>query len=152
MLWKGCGRMKKKIIILLAVVIVVVSALFTYFYKYAGSMVSQDVKNVDSIVIAMYPYDTNKIIVEDKNEINKIFNILLQTTDITNDRHPSHLESMQHDPQFIIDIKYHNGKKDNLFASPRTNYIGRFLNSKGNSGDPGYRIGKNRMIWDYVLN
>ncbi len=40
--------MKKKIIILLVVVIVVFSALFTYLYKYAGSMVSQDVKNVDS--------------------------------------------------------------------------------------------------------
>ena len=144
--------MKKKIIILLAVVIVVFSALFTYLYKYAGSMVSQNVKNVDSIVIATYPYDTNKIIVEDKNEISKIFNILLQTTDIINDRHPSHLESMQHDPKFIIDIKYNNGKTDNLFASPRTNYIGRFLNSKGSSGDPGYRIGKNQMIWDYVLN
>ena len=148
---KGCGLMKKKIIILLAVVIVVVSALFTYFYKYAGSLVSQDVKNVECIIIAMYPYDTNKTIVEDKNEINKIFNILLQTTDITNDRHPSHLESMQHDPKFIIDIKYNDGKIDNLFASPHTNYIGRFLNSKGSSGDPGYRIGKNQMIWDYVL-
>ncbi len=51
-----------------------------------------------------------------------------------------------------IDIKYNDGKTDNLFASPRTNYIGRFLNSKGSSGDPGYRIGKNQMIWDYVLN
>ncbi len=144
--------MKKKIIILLAVVIVVISALFTYFYNYAGSLVSQDVKNVDSIVISMHPYDTNKIIVEDKKEINKIFNILLQTTDITNDRHPSHLESMQHDPKFIIDIKYNDGKIDNLFASPRTNHIGRFLNSKGRSEDPGYRTGKNQMIWDYVLN
>lgn len=143
--------MKKKIIILLAVVIVIVSALFTYFYKYAGSLVSQDVKNVESIIIAMYPYDTNKIVIEDDGEINKIFNMLMQTSEIKNNRHPQHSESVEHDPKFTMDIQYRDGKTDSLFASPRENYIGLYLNTKGSSGDSGYRTGKNQMIWEYIL-
>ena len=143
--------MKKKIILLLVIAIVVVSALFAYFYKYGGSLVSQNVKNVESITIATYPYDKNKIVVKNEDEINKIFNMLMQTSDITNNRYPSHFESVQHDPEFIMDIKYIDGKTDHLFASAHTFYIGRFLNSKGSSGDSGYRSGRNQMIWEYIL-
>ena len=143
--------MNKKVILMLVVLVVLISVIFTYFYKYAGDMVTHNVENVENITISMYPYDTNRIIIEDEDEINKIFNMLLQTSDIANNRYPSHAESVQHDPRFEIDIKYNDGKTDNLFASPRTNYIGLFLNTKGSSGDPGYRKGKNQMIWEYIL-
>ena len=117
-------------------------------------MVSKDIENIKNITVTVYPCDDEKKeirTVDDTYEIEKLYNMLKETTKIRNNRHPSHAVSVQWDPKFEIDILYKNGESEHIFSTEAIGFVCKYLNSKGSSGDSGYRMGKNQMIWEYVM-
>ena len=145
--------MKKRILISLILIFLIILSLFVYWYNYSGNMVSKDITDIKSIVVTVYPCDETKKetrTIDNSNEIEKIYNVLSETSKIQNNRHPSHAISVQWDPKFEIDILYKNGESEHIFSTEAIGFICKYLNSKGSSGDFGYRMGKNQMIWEYV--
>ncbi len=146
--------MKKRIIISLLLILLILLLLFVYWYNYSGKMVSKGLRDINNITVTIYPCDDEKKeikTIDDTYEIEKIYNILNETSQIRNNRYPSHSLSVQWDPKFEIDIYYKNGKQEHLFSTPATDHICKYLNSKGGSGDRGYRTGENQLIWDYIF-
>ena len=145
--------MEKRILISL-VLILLALLVFIYWYNYSGEMVSKGIEDIKNIIVTVYPCDETKketITIDEANEIEKIYNILSETNEIKNNRHPSHAISVQWDPKFEIDILYKNGESEHIFSTEAIGFICKYLNSKGSSGDSGYRMGKNQMIWEYVM-
>lgn len=146
--------MKKRILISL-VLILLALLIFIYRYNYSGEMVSKDIENIKNITVTVYPCDDEKKeirTVDDTYEIEKLYNMLKETTKIRNNRHPSHAVSVQWDPKFEIDILYKNGKQEHIFSTEATGSVCKYLNSVGSSGDRGYRLGENQNIWDYIFS
>ena len=146
--------MKKRILISLILILLLLLSLFVYWYNYSGNMVSKGITDIKNIVVTVYPCDVEKkktVTIEDAKEIEKIYNMLSETNEIKNNRHPSHAISVQWDPKFEIDVLYKDGKNEHIFSTEAIGFICKYLNSKGSSGDSGYRMGKNQMIWEYVM-
>ena len=146
--------MKKRVLISL-VLILLTLLIFIYWYNYSGEMVSKDIDDIKNITVTVYPCDDKKKeirTVDDKYQIEKLYNMLKETTKIKNNRHPSHAVSVQWDPKFQIDILYKNGEQENIFSTEATGFVCKYLNGVGNSGDKGYRLGKNENMWDYIFS
>ena len=146
--------MKKRMLICLISVLVLWLLSFMYWYNCSGNMLSKGIIGIKNIVITVYPCDESKkeiIKIDDVSEIEKIYNMLKEKTKIRNNRHPSHAVSAQWDPKFEIDVLYKDGKSEHIFSTEAMGFVCKYLNSKGSSGDFGYRIGKNQMIWEYVM-
>lgn len=147
--------MKKRILISSVLVLLVLLLIFIYWYNYSGKMVSKGIENVKNITVTVYPCDEQKKEIRDIDdiyEIEKIYNMLKETTKIRNNRHPSHAVSFQWDPKFEIDIIYRNGEQEHIFSTEATGTICKYLNSTGGSGDRGFRLGKNQTIWNYIFS
>lgn len=139
---------------LLTVCILIFLFIGIYMYNYSGEFVSRNLSDIENITITLYPYDEDRLVtktIDSGNEIEKVYNILKETSNIRNNRYPSHAVSVQWDPKFIIDIVYGDGETDHIFSTEANGAICKYLNSKGSSGDRGYRLGKNQLIWDYIL-
>jgi len=146
--------MKKRILISL-VLILLALLVFIYWYNYSGGMVSKGIEDIKNITVTVYPYDDEKKeiwTVDDTYEIEKLYNMLKETTKIRNKRHPSHAVSVQWDPKFEIDILYKNGEQEHIFSTEAIGSVCIYLNSVGSSGDKGYRLGKNQNMWDYIFS
>ena len=146
--------MKKRMLICLISVFLILLLSFMYWYNYSGNMLSKGMTDIKSIVVTVYPCDESKketITIDDASEIEKIYNMLIKTNEIKNNRHPSHVISVQWDPKFEINVLYKDGKSEHIFSTEATGFVCKYLNSKGSSGDSGYRMGKNHMIWEYVM-
>ena len=94
---KGEIVTKKRMLICLISVLVLLLLLFIYWYNYSGNMLSKGIIDIKSIVITVYPCDESKkkiINIDDVSEIEKIYNILSETNEIKNNRHPSHAISV----------------------------------------------------------
>lgn len=146
--------MKKRILISL-IFILLALLFFIYWHNYSGKMISKGVEDIKNITITVYPCDDEKKeirTVDDTYEIEKLYNMLKETTKIRNNRHPSHAVSVQWDPKFEIDILYKNGKQEHIFSTEATGSVCKYLNSVGSSGDKGYRLGENQNIWDYIFS
>lgn len=146
--------MKKRMLICLISVFLLLLLSFMYWYNWSGNMLSKGITDIKSIVVTVYPCDELKKetrTIDDASEIEKIYNMLSETHEIKNNRHPSHAISVQWDPKFEIDVLYKGGKSEHIFSTEATGFVCKYLNSKGSSGDSGYRIGKNQMIWKYII-
>ena len=146
--------MKKRILISL-VLILLALLVFIYWYNYSGEMVSKGIEDIKNITVTVYPCDDEKKeikTVDDIYEIEKLYSVLKETTKIRNNRHPSHAVSVQWDPKFEIDILYKNGEQEHIFSTETAGSVCKYLNSMGNSGDKGYRLGKNQNMWDYIFS
>lgn len=147
--------MKKRILISLVLILLALSLVFIYWYNYSGKIVSKGIEDIKNITVTVYPCDNEKKeirTVDDTYEIEKIYNMLKETTKIRNNRHPSHAVSVQWDPKFEIDILYKNGEQEHIFSTEATGSVCKYLNSVGSSGDKGYRLGKNQSMWDYIFS
>ncbi len=147
--------MKKRILISLVLMLLALSLVFIYWYNYSGKIVSKGIEDIKNITVTVYPCDNEKKeirTVDDTYEIEKIYNMLKETTKIRNNRHPSHAVSVQWDPKFEIDILYKNGEQEHIFSTEATGSVCKYLNSVGSSGDKGYRLGKNQSMWDYIFS
>ena len=146
--------MKKRMLISLISVLMLLLLSFIYWYNYSGNMLSKGITDIKSIVVTVYPCDESKKAtrtIDDASEIEKIYNMLSKTNEIKNNRHPSHAISVQWDPKFEINVLYKDGKSEHIFSTEATEFVCKYLNSKGSSGDSGYRIGKNQLIWEYIM-
>lgn len=144
--------MKK--IISSVLILLVLLLIFIYWYNYSGGMVSKGPDDIKNITVTVFPCKEEKKeirTVDDKDEIEKIYNMLDNTAKIRNNRYPSHAESAQWDPEFEIDILYKNGEQEHIFSAPETGFICKYLNSTGGSGDKGFRKGENQSVWDYIF-
>ena len=103
-------------------------------------------------LIGMSQYAKVLNLKEEFPKIEKLYNMLKETTKIRNNRHPSHAVSVQWDPKFEIDILYKNGEQENIFSTEATGFVCKYPNSVGSSGDKGYRLGKNQNMWDYIFS
>ena len=147
--------MKKGLSISFVFLIIVLLSVFAYWYNYSGEIISKDLDEIKNITVTVYPCDEEKKeikTINDTYEIEELYNILNETTKIRNNRYPSHIMSVQWDPKFEINILYRNGDQDYIFSTEATGSVCKYLNSKGNSGDRGYRIGKNQAIWNYIFD
>ena len=140
--------MKKKIIIgtellLLIIIGIVVFSIFPKHELLSGSM-----KNVEKVIVIKDIYGVN----EKKDIPNSEFESLLhelksvQTTKI---KHPRHLESMQNNPYYTIEITYSSGKVDTIYSTEIKVKFYRFLDTKGADGDDGYILSSKS---DSILN
>ncbi len=147
--------MKKRMLLCLISVFLLLLLSFVYWYNYSGNMLSKGITDIKSIVVTVYPCDESKKetrTIDDASEIKKIYNILSETNEIKNNRYPSHAISVQWDPKFEIDVLYKDGKTEHIFSAEAMGFVCKYLNSKGSSGDKGYRLGKNKAIWDYIFS
>ena len=146
--------MQKKYWYLIIVFILIVLLVGVYMYRSSGEFVSQSVRDVETITVTLYPFDEAKKvtkIIDSENETEKIYKMLKETSNIQKNRYPSHAESIQWDHKFEIDIKYLDGKTDHIFSTEAPGSVCQYLTSKGISGDKGYMLGENRLIWKYVF-
>jgi len=126
------------------------------FYDYSNAELHHNEKGNYSYYdnVTFYGYDTPKVVViEEKEQISEIYDILKKTSGIRINKYPSHDESQQSDSHFDVEISYQNNKIDRIRTTESGIHIFRFLETKGNSNDPGYIIGMNEEIgkWVYSL-
>ena len=89
-------------------------------------------------------------VITEKNEMKEIWDILAKTKDLEINKYPQHAESVQWDPQFRIIIEYSNGAQQMYASTEVYGRVFRFLKSKGGTGDPGYMVGDNEELWQYI--
>lgn len=90
------------------------------------------------------------ITVEDREVLDKIYDLIDQSHDIRVNRYPNHSESMQFDSKYQIELLYKDGKVDLLRSTENVKCIYRLLNTKGYSGDSGYISGTSEYLLDYI--
>ena len=93
--------------------------------------------------------DENTVSITEQSEMDTVYSILKETTNLHTNKHPRHFESIQFDSKWMIRLEYRNGMVDEFYATERGGGIFRFLDTKG-SGERGYIMGKNDKIWDFI--
>lgn len=103
--------------------------------------------------ITLAPSENPKIIiVEDKETLNKIYDLVYETYDIRVVRYPSHSQSIQSDSRFDLEILYSDGKVDLIHTPEVSNRIYRHFNSKNSTRERGFIAGRNDNLESYLNN
>ena len=139
---KRVGRMlkgmKRKVGL---IVFVLIAAYFIVYFAimYSYPILSESATQVNELRVVCSNGQTGlseqPVIIDDAEAINDF------TTIITSGqkgviRHPSHMESLQCDFDAEVKVIYSSGNSDELQL--RKNQLYKMLNTKGNSGDPGF--------------
>ena len=146
---------KKRVAIISTVCIlgVIIMSIFVWLGK--PSFITQDMDELVRIVIVSEPYhlgENKSYDVTERSEMEILYKLLRETTSVRVYRNPQHSESVQWDSMFSIHFVYRDGEADEFFATEINGNIVRFLNTTGNSGDPGFIIGSNEMLWKYIAD
>ena len=113
-------------------------------------LLTSDKDSVVNILITINPLSNSQLIsIQDREEQNKIYELISQVQNVNVIRFPRHYESVQIDYNFYIKIIYKDGKYD-YFKGLSNHKIYRFLRTKGSSGDAGYISGTNKELWKYL--
>jgi hypothetical protein len=140
-----------KIILPICVVGVIIVGLFFWLGKPA--FVTQKADTLDKVYVLFepdYPDKETVVHITDPLEIQRVYELLQGTKKNRANKYPSHDRSMQADAKFAVCFEYQNGEKDIFRATEQSGFIFRFLDTKGNNGDPGYITGENERLWEYV--
>lgn len=147
--------MKKRVFIF-CLIIFIIELFFLFYNLFAVSFVSQNLKNVDKIIVLIDPNqggDLKTIRITERDKIKYVYDMLKETEIEHTTRWPDHLVSIQFDAEFVINVEYQNGEMDR-YTAPQNDgsRIYRYLKTKGNNNDPGYVVGFNNELWDYIIS
>ena len=100
-------------------------------------MLSGDTKNVVKITVIKDMYGSSEMKILSSTESEPLLSALkaVRTTTV---KHPKHLESMQNDPKYAIEIAYTDGTVDKIYSTETKLF--RYIDTKGPDGDSGYII------------
>lgn len=130
--------MKKAIIIICIMAALLVTGFYVFYVTRWQSLVTGNVNDIGKIIIvkdrtieegiekSLSPSDAEVLF----NELKR-----LRTKTVA---HPNHIQSMQNDPIFIIEIHYNDGSADVIYTSETLLRLYRFIETTGSDGDPGY--------------
>jgi len=130
--------MKKKMILVVLVVLLFFVGFLVYnLFLNNNSMLSGDTNNVVKVTVIMYGSSEMKILSNTESE--PLLNALkaVRTTTV---KHPKHLESIQNDPKYAIEITYTDGTVDKIYSTEIRVKFFRYIDIKGPDGDSGYII------------
>ena len=130
--------MKKKIIFVVLVVLLLFVGFLVYnLFLDNNSMLSGDTKNVVKITVIKDMYGSSEMKILSSTESEPLLSALkaVRTTTV---KHPKHLESMQNDPKYAIEIAYTDGTVDKIYSTETKLF--RYIDTKGPDGDSGYII------------
>jgi len=137
------------IVIILGVICI---NIFTWFNN--PKFITHESNQLIKIIVIFESYLSNKnrtIYTIERSVIIQTYNILNNTIDLYINKHPKHIDSIQWDPDIIIFFEYFDGNNDKFYLN-KNGLIVKFLNTSGNSNDPGYIIGSNNQIWEHLSN
>lgn len=135
--------MKKIYFIILGLIVVAVITVLAFILNNNNSMLSGNIKDVVKITVSSN-YDSLVVPKTLSSEENKIVLDILKSIKTTTIKHPNHLQGMDSEVPFTLEIEYVNGTIDVIYASEIPVKYFRFLESKGPDGDRGYII-SNKM-------
>ena len=96
---------------------------------------------------------TRRFYITERFEIEYVYSILNETRAIYINEHPYQWQAWTEGMEVFIDIEYANGEVSEIQShSIEHNTIGRFLDTVGNHNDPGYILGINERIWEFIDN
>jgi len=116
--------------------------------------ITQAVSCIDRIVILLDPNwggELTTFYITEEVKIESLYNLLAETQITYTNKHPAHYQSIQSDSEFIIRFEYNDGRTDEFsdFNRQETE-IFRFLDTRGVLNDPGFIVGKNERIWEFI--
>jgi hypothetical protein len=121
-------------------------------------LVTGSVENVERVVIhreLIYqglPEHFEQIIVDSPEQLNEIFDIILNTENIRFRRHQKDYLSFMHNRRFWIDIYYSSGRTERIEPTEAGQHLFRDIPYVFGVRVRGYITGRNEEIWDYVIN
>jgi len=132
----------------LMIFVVVAGAVSFHLVTRYQPLVTGSINDVSEIVIikGRYSQDDEMKKVLSSSDARTLF-IELKDARTAVVKNPNHLESMQNDSLYIIEIYYKNGAMDTVYSTEIRVKFFRFLETKGPDGDPGYILSsKNEKI------
>jgi len=91
--------------------------------------------------------------ITERSEIEYVYNILNETRAIYINEHPYHWQAWMEGMEVFLFIEYANGEVSEIQSYDiGHNIIGRFLDTVGDHNDPGYILGINERIWEFIDN
>jgi len=83
--------------------------------------------------------------------IEHLYNLLAGVEVTYVNTHPAHYQSIQSDAEFMIAVEYNDGLIDEFYGYIRWGKeIVRFLDTRGPQNDPGFIVGKNEKVWEFI--
>ena len=141
--------MKKTFIALMLFVLLFLIIIFSV----NKSITTNKSENAKEITVNMYNNNAkDSIIFTDTTDLKEIMSVIQRTNKIKCVDLPTHSDSLQNDCKIDIEIIYTNNKKDTIYFSENKEKVYRFLKTKGSSGDSGYVIGNNALLYSFLIN
>jgi len=113
--------------------------------------VTQTVENIERIAVMLDSGDQKTIHLTEQPQIEHIYSLLEETTVIGIEEHPGHSTHPMWGSHFIILLEYQDGGVDEFHTAENPELILRLLDTRGGSGDRGFIIGINEILWEYIL-
>ena len=127
-----------------------------YRFLQSFNFITQPLDDIERIVILLDPNwggNLRTFYLTEQSEIEYLYNLLNETTLTHVNEHPMHYESLQYDLAFRIRVEYVNGEVDEIgdfYGMPYEIY--RYLDTRGSNNDPGFLVGTNERIWEFIRN
>jgi len=114
-------------------------------------MVRGSARNVDKVVVTILDFHNEgigprEVILETSDEIDEIFNVLVNTRNVRFHRHQKGYRTLMHDRRFRIEVYYSSGRIEKIEPSENRGSLFRNIHSIR-----GFLMGTNEAIWDFVM-
>jgi hypothetical protein len=132
----------------LLIIVVVAGVVLFFVFNRHQPLVTGNINDLSEITIIKGRYSQEGEITKSLSTADaKILFEELKSTRTAVVKHPKHLESMQNDPLYTIEVYYENGKMDTIYSTEILVKLFRFIDTKGPDGDSGYILSnKNERI------
>ena len=141
---------KRTIIIILSILFLCLVCLLAFWrLQTHPKLITGNKSDLQQIIIIEDPNYAGQnlgTVIEDKNNLNDLFDALENTRTLAN-KHPSHADSLQFDSDYKVVFIFTNTKEE-VYIHSDTAY--RFLETRGSGGDAGYTCGNARTIIDII--
>lgn len=144
-------KKRKYIIILLFALLLIIIMTYLFFSQLYIKIVSHDVEKLEKATVILNNLtnrqDTCVIEITEKEQLNKLYSTIKNTSKIKINRYPRHSLVESTSPRYEIQLFYSNGKVDRFGTSENPQMVYRILENDDN----GYIIGRNNDLLEYVL-
>lgn len=141
---------KSRMILIICILGVIIISIFSWLNK--QKFITQTKDNLANVTFILEPYHLgqNKVVrVTTRSEMEQVYEILNRTIKLHAYKYPRHSESIQWDSDIAVHFEYRNGKKDEFLINKNGSIV-RFLTTSGDSNDPGYIIGSNEELFEFI--
>jgi len=113
--------------------------------------VTQPVENIERIIVMLDWGNQRTIYITEQSQIKHIYYLLQETTVTRVDKYPGHTNHPMRGSWFTIKLEYQNGNIDEFYTAEVHGIVLRLLETKGAIGDPGFVLGTNESLWEYIF-